>query len=127
MNNFITILTVGFGGFIGAIFRYLGGGMIQTLFKSQNFPYGTLLVNLLGCFIIGFLGGYSDNMNMFSSKTRHFLFIGILGGFTTFSTFGYESVLLMRDHALGAAMINIGMHIFAGLFFVYVGYSISLR
>ena len=127
MNNIINILTVGFGGFIGAVSRYLGGGIVQNIFKNHNFPYGTLIVNLLGCFIIGFLGGCSDNMDMFSSRTRLFLFIGILGGFTTFSTFGYETIILLRDRALSAALINTGMHFILGLFFVYFGYSLSMR
>ncbi len=127
MNNITNILMVGFGGFLGAIFRYLGGGIIQNISKNHTFPYGTLIVNLLGCFLIGLLGGYSDNMDMFSSKTRLFIFIGILGGFTTFSTFGYETIALLRDRAVIVALINISMHFIFGLFFVYLGYSLSMR
>ena len=127
MHNIMNIITVGFGGFIGAVLRYLGGGIVQNLFKNYNFPFGTLFVNLLGCFIIGLLGGCSDNLDMFSAKVRLFLFIGMLGGFTTFSTFGYETMLLMRDRALAAAFINVGLHFILGLFFVYFGYSLSMR
>ncbi|MBU2043765.1 MAG: fluoride efflux transporter CrcB [Candidatus Omnitrophica bacterium] len=127
MNKVINVFIVGFGGFLGAIFRYLGGGIIQSISKNYEFPYGTLIVNLLGCFLIGLLGGYSDNMDMFSSKTRLFLFIGILGGFTTFSTFGYETIILLRDRAIVGALINISMHFILGLLFVYLGYSLSMR
>jgi CrcB protein len=127
MNNIINILIVGLGGFIGAIFRYFGSGIFQNLFKNYNFPYGTLFVNLLGCFIIGFLGGCSDNMDIFSSKTRLFLFIGVIGGFTTFSSFGYETIMLLRDRLISAALINISIHFILGLFFVYFGYSLSMR
>ena len=127
MNNIINILIVGLGGFIGAIFRYVGSGLVQNIFKNHYFPYGTLAVNLLGCFIIGFLGGCSDNMDLFSSKTRIFLFIGIIGGFTTFSSFGYETIMLLRDRLIGAALINISIHFILGLFFVYFGYSLSMR
>ena len=125
MNNILTLFIIGMGGFTGAIFRYLAGGLIHKLSNNYSFPYGTLGVNLLGCFLIGFLGGYVDNFGMFSPKIRLFLFIGALGGFTTFSTFGYETIALLRDKEVIAAFANIGLHVVLGLFLVYFGYSLT--
>jgi len=127
MNNILTVFIVGIGGFIGAIFRYLAGGLIYKLSNNYYLPYGTLGVNLLGCFLIGFLGGYADNLEMFSSKIRLFLFIGVLGGFTTFSTFGYETIVLIRDKEIIAAFANVSLNVLLGLFLVYFGYSLTLR
>ena len=125
MNNILTVFMVGIGGFIGAIFRYLAAGLIHKLSNNYYFPYGTLGVNLLGAFLIGLLGGYADNLEMFSPKVRLFLFIGLLGGFTTFSTFGYETIALIRDREIIAAFANVGLHVLLGLFLVYLGYSLA--
>ena len=91
------IIIVGLGGFAGSILRYLVSGWVQRLADSALFPYGTLSVNVLGCLAIGLLGGWADNAELFSPSTRLFLLIGVLGGFTTFSTFGYETMALLRD------------------------------
>ncbi|MFH1847081.1 MAG: fluoride efflux transporter CrcB [Candidatus Omnitrophota bacterium] len=125
MNNIVNMFIVGFGGFVGAASRYLISGAFQKLSRDHGFPYGTLGVNLFGCLLIGFLGGCSDNVGFFSSKIRLLLFMGVLGGFTTFSTFGYETMALFRDSEITAAFINVGMHVVAGLFFVYLGYMLS--
>ena len=89
------ILLVGFGGFVGAVLRYGISGWVQRWTGSVNFPYGTLAVNLLGCLVIGLLAGLAEDRGLFTPEARLFLFIGVLGAFTTFSTFGIETLNLL--------------------------------
>jgi fluoride exporter len=119
------IIVVGLGGCMGSVCRYLFSGWVQQLLGDSLFPYGTLSVNVLGCFTIGLLGGWADNAELFSPTTRAFLLIGVLGGFTTFSSFGYETMALMRDRQLLAASANVGLHIVVGFAAVALGYGLS--
>ncbi len=80
---------VGAGGFCGAVLRFTVGGLVHRALPSGAFPYGTLAVNLLGCFAIGLLFGIGEARQLFGPAFRSFVLIGLLGGFTTFSTFGY--------------------------------------
>ncbi len=116
---------VGLGGFAGSVLRYLVSGWIQRLADTPLFPYGTLSVNVLGCLAIGLLGGWADNAGLFSPSTRLFLFIGVLGGFTTFSTFGYETMALLRDRATAGALLYVGLHLLLGFGAVALGYGLS--
>src|SRR5689334_25213516 len=102
------ILWVGFGGFIGSVARYLLSGYVQQSFKATNFPLGTLAVNLIGCFVIGFLAALGESRGLFTNQSRAFVFIGILGGFTTFSSFGNETLNLIREDQMMNALVNIG-------------------
>ncbi len=119
------LLLVGTGGFIGSVLRFAAGGLVHRLLPATVFPLGTLAVNVIGCFLIGYGNGLADTRQMFSPQARLFLFIGLLGGFTTFSTFGYETIVLARDSEGIRAMINIGFHIVLGLAAVWLGYSLS--
>ena len=93
---FWTLLQVALGGALGAVARHLTGlGAVRIM--GAAFPYGTLVVNVAGCFLIGFLLMLSEQRQLFSPTTRLFLTVGILGAFTTFSTFGYETLELLRD------------------------------
>lgn len=83
---------VGLGGFLGSMLRYGVGGWIGRMKTGWTFPLETLAINVAGCLLIGYLAGLSESRGIFSASTRVFLFIGVLGGFTTFSTFGYEIV-----------------------------------
>ena len=121
----LLILLVGVGGFFGAVMRYVVTNWVQDFFHVLSLPYGTLTVNLLGCLIIGLLGGLSESRNLLNQEARALLFIGVLGGFTTFSTFGYETVQLLRDGQSLAAFSNIGLQVCMGLVAVWIGYSIS--
>src|SRR5690349_2128587 len=109
------ILLVGAGGFVGSVLRYLLGGYVQQTMKSSSFPYGTLAVNLIGCFMIGLLAQYGESRGAFSNESRAFIFIGILGGFTTFSAFGNETINLMREGFVINALANIGTNVILGL------------
>ena len=121
----VNILLVGFGGFVGSILRYLASGYVQQSTKSIDFPYGTLAVNVIGCFIIGFLAQLAEARGMFTSESRLFVFVGILGGFTTFSSFGNETLNLARDSQTLNALANIGANVFFGLFAVWLGRTVS--
>jgi fluoride exporter len=98
------VLLVGFGGCLGAIARYkLSGWVLQHQASDWRFPLGTFSVNVLGCLMAGILAGLVERLHILSPDTRLFLFTGLLGGFTTFSAFGVETVfLLRRDEALVA-------------------------
>jgi CrcB protein len=121
----LLVLLVGIGGFIGAVMRYLVTNWVQDFFQTLSLPYGTLTVNITGCLMIGLLAGLSENRNLFGPEARALLFIGVLGGFTTFSTFGYETIQLLRDGESLAAFSNIGLQVCLGLAAVWVGYSAS--
>jgi CrcB protein len=114
-------LLIGIVGFIGSILRYLCSGYVQSLSKSFEFPYGTLAVNVSGCFLIGFLSQLAESYGAFSSQTRAFLFVGILGGFTTFSAFGNETINLLRDREQVLALLNIASNVLLGLTAVWSG------
>ncbi len=115
------LLWVGLGGFLGSVGRFVISGFFNRLSPALAFPIGTLAVNILGCFLIGLLHGLAESRNMLGTDTRIFLFIGVLGGFTTYSTFGFESLVLLKDGAMLKASANIIIHIFVGLAAVWVG------
>lgn len=119
------ILLVGIGGFLGSVFRYIVSGYAQQWAKSVQFPYGTLAVNLIGCLIIGFLSQLAEDHGLFTPESRAFVFIGILGGFTTFSTFGNETMNFMRDGDFTTALINLGAHVALGLTAVWLGRALA--
>lgn len=115
------IFIVGLGGFFGAVLRYGLSGFVQQVSRSISFPFGTLAVNLLGCFAIGFLSQFVESQGMLYPKTRSFLLIGLLGSFTTFSTFGNESLNLLLEGENFLSLVNISIHIIAGLGFIWLG------
>lgn len=121
----IKLLWVGAGGFIGAISRYVVSGMFYKLFGKTWFPYGTLAVNVIGCLLIGFLSGIAEDRQVFSPELRLLVFIGILGGFTTFSTFGYEIFSFARDGQFISSLTNLALHIILGLGAVWLGFTFS--
>lgn len=115
------ILLVGAGGFIGSVLRYLVSGYVQESARRLDFPYGILAVNLIGCFVIGLLAQVGEKFGAFSDESRAFIFVGILGGFTTFSSFGNDTVNLMRQGMMNHAFLNIGSNVILGLFAVWLG------
>jgi CrcB protein len=119
------ILLVGVGGFIGSVMRYLASGYVQQATKSVDFPYGTLAVNVIGCFVIGFLSQLAEGRGVLTSESRLFVFTGILGGFTTFSSFGNETMNLVRDSQMMNAFANVGANVVIGLFAVWLGRTVS--
>lgn len=120
------LFIIGLGGFLGAISRYLMTGWVQTLSQSVHFPYGTLAVNILGSFLLGFLVRYAFLYNVFSPETRLLIFIGFLGAFTTFSTFSNETFNLFADGATVPALMNIATNVLLGLTAVWLGQGLAL-
>ncbi len=117
----VKLLIVGAGGFVGAILRYVLSGVVQNLSGSALFPFGTLAVNMVGCFAIGLLSYMAEYRGLFGPETRLFVFIGLLGALTTFSTFGHETYGLIKDARVSIALLNVGIHVVAGLTFVWLG------
>ena len=89
-------LLVGLGGFLGSLLRYVLGGWVLRLKLGWTFPLETLIINVLGCLVFGVLAGLAESRGVLSGSARAFLFIGLLGGFTTFSSFSYETFQLLR-------------------------------
>lgn len=114
----LTVLLVGLGGFIGAIARY---GISSWVYRytPMTFPYGTLVVNLLGCLLIGFLMTWS--FDRLGPHWRMFAVTGLLGSLTTFSTFGYETLLLIDRGDIKAAILSVAANMVVGLLAVVVG------
>jgi CrcB protein len=122
---FKNILLVGIGGAIGSVGRYLCIAGINRWAILAAFPWGTLAVNVIGCFVIGFIGGLGASKQLFSESGRIFLFTGILGGFTTFSAFGLETFYLLRTSQGLLAFGNIFLQLIFGLGAVAFGYWLS--
>jgi fluoride exporter len=115
------IVLVGVGGFIGAVLRYLMSGLVQNLTRSVAFPHGTLAVNITGCFLMGVFSHLLESQAGLTAEMRLFLMVGLLGSFTTYSTFSHETLNLLQNHGLSLALINIGTHIILGLSAVLLG------
>ncbi|HVF25554.1 MAG TPA: fluoride efflux transporter CrcB [Anaerolineales bacterium] len=125
MPSILSVLYVAFGGALGSVSRYLLGAWTQTLSKSIDFPYGTLAVNLIGCFLIGFLSQLVETRSVFTSEERAFIFIGLLGGFTTFSAFGNDTINMLRDGRTFHALANVAANVIVGLAFVWFGRTVA--
>ena len=115
------ILLAGAGGFIGSILRYSIGLFFSRWPASEKFPFATLVINLTGCLVIGFLSRLAESRGMFPSEARAFIFVGVLGGFTTFSSFGNETFDLWRGARELSAVVNVAGHIILGLSAVWLG------
>jgi len=113
---------VGAGGFVGSVGRYLVGVGAQRLTALPGYPYGTLIVNVVGCLLIGLLAGWVEvRPGWGSDNLRLFLFVGLLGGFTTFSAFGLDTIELLNEHSIGAAVLNVMVQVVVGLLCVWAG------
>lgn len=115
---------VGAGGFLGASSRYIISSVVDSKFTTSEFPLGTYIVNIVGCFLIGFLLALFAAKNWGDEQLRLFIFAGILGGFTTFSTFANDSFILFKEGELLLGLANASGQVLLGLLFVWIGYSI---
>lgn len=115
-----TLLLIAFGGGIGSVLRYLTSVLVQKYYASV-FPLATLITNVLGCFIIGLLMGVFEKNQVVTSDLKWLFVTGFCGGYTTFSTFGYENISLFQNNNSALAFLYIGGSIFMGLFAVWLG------
>ncbi len=118
-------LAVGFGGFLGCIARYLIGVLVIRLFDAPVFPYATLIVNVVGCLLIGLLGELAENTQLISPEMQLLLIVGLLGGFTTYSAFGYQTLTLAHEGRMLFSVLNVSAHIILGLGAVWLGELIA--
>jgi len=119
------LLLIAGGGALGAVLRYLASGWGQTL-TDGPFPVGTLLVNVAGCFLVGALTGLFSGPALVSEPVRLMLLVGFLGGFTTFSTFGFETMQLFMDGQKWLAITNVVASNGLGLAAVWLGYRLAV-
>lgn len=116
----LKIVAVAVGGSIGATARYLVSTWAAERFGA-NFPYGTLIVNVVGCFIIGAFMALTTERLIVSPYWRLFITVGFVGGLTTFSSFSYETLRLVEDADMMQALYNIGLNLVLGLLATGVG------
>ena len=116
----IQFFVIGAGGFIGATARYYLSSFISQNYASK-FPFGTVTVNLAGCFFLGFIAALTEEKIELNPTLKGFLTTGILGAFTTFSTFSVETVQLLRDGHLNVALLNVGVSVIVGVCAAYTG------
>lgn len=115
-----TILIVGTGGFIGSVMRYLVQVFVEKGLSS-TFPWGTFVANIVGSLIIGIVFGLAEKGSLLSAEWRMFLAVGICGGFTTFSSFAYNNLNMIKEGSFGQLLWNVGGSLFFGILAVYVG------
>ena len=118
------MLLAGAGGFIGTCCRYLTNRLYLTYFKT-TLPLATFTVNILGCFLVGLILGMMNRVGLISPKLNAFLVVGFCGGFTTFSTFSYETFTLGMNGELLLSLLYIGTSIILGLIAVWLGLIIT--
>ena len=117
---------IGIGGGLGSILRYVLGRWVQSL-AGAGFPLGTLVINVTGCFAIGFLSIMLGPPRLVREEYRLAILVGILGGYTTFSTFGYETFTSLNDRQFVRAAANVLLSVGVGLPAVWIGYRLAER
>lgn len=115
------LLLVGLGGFVGSGLRFAVSNWVQRAYTYSQFPVGTLTVNVVGCLLIGYLGGIAEQRQALDANMRLFLLVGVLGGFTTFSTFAYESLSLAQDSQYFKTLLNVVLQVVIGFSAAWLG------
>ncbi len=118
------LILIGLAGFAGTLLRYGLSGWTARRF-GETFPLGTLVVNLVGCFLAGLLFYLMFDRYLVNQTIRTVVIIGLLGGFTTFSSFGLQTFTLLRDGEMGLALLNMAASNLGGLLMVWFGYSLA--
>jgi len=120
----VKLLLIGFAGFIGTLGRYWLSGIVARRY-GETFPFGTLLVNLIGCFLVGLLFYLMQERYLVNQNVRSIVLIGLLGGFTTFSSLGLQTFTLLQDHEIALAGLNLVASNIMGLLLVWAGYTLA--
>jgi CrcB protein len=120
------ILLVALGGAVGSVGRFKLSGLVLHHTIDWRFPAGTFVVNVLGCLMAGLLAGLAEEHDLISPEARLLLFTGVLGGFTTFSAFGLETMFLLRKGEVAIAAANVGLSVALGLAALWVGLAVIM-
>ena len=123
-GNLSKIIYIGFGGFIGSVARFFVSRLNLNV-DLWGIPLGTLTVNVVGSFLIGFLTGISEKSILLNAEWRMFLMVGLCGGFTTFSTFSNENLMLLHNGQFFTVMLYTSISVILGFLAVYLGYGSS--
>ena len=118
------LLIIGSGGFLGSVARYLVSQLNLTV-SFNSIPVGTLIVNIAGSLVIGFLTGIAEKSLILTPEWRLFLMVGLCGGFTTFSAFANENLMLIHNGQIMTVLLYTGLSIFLGFVAVYLGYILT--
>lgn len=121
----LKFIMVGTGGFLGSILRFIVSGMVHQFLSEPLFPIGTLVVNIIGCLLIGLGSGLAEIRQIITPELRLFIFVGFFGGFTTFSTFGFELFSFAREGQFISTLMNLSLHIVLGVTAVWLGHSLA--
>ena len=117
-----TIL-IGLAGLTGTLLRYWLSGFVARQY-GETFPWGTMIVNMIGCLVTGAVFNLTEERFLVNPTLRTVILIGLLGGFTTFSSYGLQTFTLLRDGEFGLATLNIGISNALGLLMVWAGYAL---
>jgi CrcB protein len=123
--SILQVVLVAVGGALGSVLRFFAGGAAHGLLPGLLFPVGTLLVNVAGSLVIGVIGGLAETRHFMVPELRVFLYTGLLGGFTTFSAFAFESLGLALDAAWLRLALNVTAQLALGLGAAWAGYGIG--
>lgn len=119
------ILLVALGGAFGSVARYKLSGWVLHHTIDWRFPAGTFAVNVAGCLVAGILAGLAEKHDLISADARLLLFTGVLGGFTTFSAFGLETMFLLKRGEVAIAAANVVVSVLAGLLALWIGLGLA--
>ncbi len=119
------LLYIGCGGFLGAVSRFFTTNFVNNTFSQSLIPLGTFVVNMVGCFFIGYLNGMFTSRNFLNPEIRLMIFVGFLGSFTTFSTFGFDTYLITSEKNIFYGALNVAAHLLVGLPLVWLGIALS--
>ena len=121
------VLLVGIGGFFGAVSRYKIGGLILHHAANHKFPFSTFIVNLIGSLLIGLFAGLAERHHLFTFEIRILLITGLLGGFTTFSSFSLDTIFLLKRGDTLVASLYMVLSVVFGVVFAAVGYFSAIK
>jgi len=119
------IVAVAIGGAVGSVLRYLAGRIVPSSLIAL--PWGTLLVNVIGCGLLGFFVAVAGSRATISPAVKSFVTVGLLGGLTTFSAFGHETITLFQGDRFLAAVVNVALNVICGLLAAWAGWRLGTR